>query len=173
LKFILLPDACSPEVSADFGFGDSPASNVWDCWNDLVLFEFSCGYLLPCLSYCALPTVVPYHGAPTVAAAIFLLEYRHAMLLRADHGDDALCYGVNVCTWESDNKIAALVCVLQSGTWAVRCVATGLVPMLLVQILLTTVLTGDKIYMATQSGIHPLTGPCQRRFFIVDLHEGV
>ena len=53
LKFILLPDACSPEVSADFGFGDSPASNVWDCWNDLVLFEFSGETFDMLLSLCA------------------------------------------------------------------------------------------------------------------------
>jgi hypothetical protein len=28
-------------------------------------------------------------------------EYTHMMLLLADHGDDALCYHVNACTWES------------------------------------------------------------------------
>lgn len=28
------------EVSADFGFGDLQAPNVWDCRNGLVLFEF-------------------------------------------------------------------------------------------------------------------------------------
>jgi hypothetical protein len=56
------------------------------------------------------------------------------MLIPADHGDDALCYHVNIHTSDWDIKVAALVCVLQSGCWAVSCIGTGLLAKSLVQI---------------------------------------
>ena len=44
----------------------------------------------------------------------------------------------------------ALVCVLRSGSWAIRCIATGLLDKSMVHILPTIVLAYDNIYMATQ-----------------------
>ena len=77
------------------------------------------------------------------------------MLLPAKHGDDALCYRVNICTMESDNKVAVQVRVLWSGSWAIHCIAKGLLAKSPVEILPTS-----KIYMAMQVYmIHPETGP--------------
>jgi hypothetical protein len=55
--------------------------------------------------------------------------------------------------WESDNKqVAALVCVLRFGSSAIHYIATGLLTKFPVQILLTTVLAGSKVFLATQAG---------------------
>nr|ACF85072.1 unknown [Zea mays] len=100
-------------------------------------------------------------------------EYPHAMLLPTDKGDDALCYRVDVRIWESHNKAAALVWVLRSGSWHIRCIAAGVLAKSPAQILPTTVLDGGKIYMATQAGYILGLDLATARFFIVDLPRGV
>jgi hypothetical protein len=96
------------------------------------------------------------------------------MLLPTDHGDDALCYRVNVRIWESsDNTVTVMVCVLRSGSWGMHCIATDRLTKSPVQILPTTVLAGGKIYMATQAGYILGLNLATKGFFIVDLPEGV
>jgi hypothetical protein len=95
------------------------------------------------------------------------------MLLPADHGDNALCYRIDVHTYESNNKVAVVVCVLQSGSWAIHSIASGLLAKSPVKILPTTVLAGDMIYMATQEGYILGLDLAKEEFFIIDLPEGV
>jgi hypothetical protein len=159
-EFIPLPDASSMEVSAYFSFVDLPVQNVW-----AVLFEFGGkAFLHADLGVCA-PLLYPNMDKAMVLPLSPQLssfsEYPHEMLLPADHGDDALCYHVNICTMESDNKIAVLMCVLQSGSWAIRCIAKGLLAKSRVEILLTTVLASSKIYMAN---VIPNLGKCMPNF---------
>ncbi|CAD6251446.1 unnamed protein product [Miscanthus lutarioriparius] len=178
---LLQPDASIPEASAvlaDFDLGNFPAPNVCDCRNGVVLFEFGSDgetfhraglavrspLLYPDMDKAA---VLPRAPQPT------FLEYPHAMLLPADHGDDALCYRVDVHTNESDNKVTALVCVLRSGSWAIRCIAWGLLAKSPVKSLPTTVLAGGKIYMATQAGYILELNLDNGTFFTVDLPDGV
>ena len=66
----------------------------------------------------------------------------------------------------------ALVCVLRSGSWAICCIATGLLDKSTVHILPTIVLAYDKIYMATQY-ILGLDRPRQGEILFADLPEGV
>ena len=84
-----------------------------------------------------------------------------------------MCCHVDICTWESDNKVAAFVCVLRFGSWAICCIATGFVAKSTVHILLTTVLTCTKTYMVAQVGYVLELDHATERFFIVDLPEGV
>ncbi|CAD6251439.1 unnamed protein product [Miscanthus lutarioriparius] len=138
---LLEPDVLN---HADFGFGNLPVPNVWDCRNAIVLFEFG---------------GETFHhagrGAPAAAAA-------------------ALCYRVNVRTWDSsDNTVTVMVCVLRSGSWGIHCIATDRLTKSPVQILPTTVLAGGKIYMATQGGYILGLKLATKGFFIVDLPEGV
>jgi hypothetical protein len=100
-------------------------------------------------------------------------EYSLGMLLLADHGDNAMCYRVNGCTWESDNKVRALVCVLLSGSWTIRCRATVFLTKSTVCVLPNTVLACSKMYMATQALYILLPDPATERCFIIDLPEGV
>ena len=101
-------------------------------------------------------------------------EYPHAMLLPTDHGDDALCYRINVRTWESSyDMVTAMVCVLRSGSWVIQCIATDRLAKSPSQILPTTVLSGGKIYMATQAGYILGLNPIKKAFFIIDLPKGV
>jgi hypothetical protein len=121
---LLQPDASSPEASAilaDFGFGNLPAPNVWDYRNGVVLFEF--GNDGKTFHHAGLAVHSPLLY-PDMDKAVVLpralqpfLEYPHAMLLPADHGDDALCYRVDVHTYESNNKVMAVVCVLRFSSW--------------------------------------------------------
>ena len=97
-----------------------PPPNNWDCRNGLVLFEFGgetfhrAGLVMhsPLLHHnMDKAMVLPRSPQPSSFS-----EYPHGMLLLADHGDDALCCHVDICTWESDNKVAAFVCVLRFGS---------------------------------------------------------
>jgi hypothetical protein len=171
-----------PEVStvlnhADFGLGDLPAPSVWDCRNGMVLFQFGGETFNPAGLAARSPLLYPnMHESvvlPPSPQPSYFPEYPHAMLLPTDKGDDALCYRVDVRIWESHNKAAALVWVLRSGSWHIRCIAAGVLAKSPAQILPTTVLDGGKIYMATQAGYILGLDLATARFFIVDLPRGV
>ncbi|KAG0532314.1 hypothetical protein BDA96_04G097800 [Sorghum bicolor] len=179
---LLQLDASSPEASAilaDFGFGNLPTPNVWDCRNGVVLFEF--GGDGETFHHGGLavrsPLLYPDMDKPTVLPQAPQLptfsEYPHAMLLPADHGDGALCYRVDVRTNESKNMVTVVVCVLRSDSWAVHCIAMGCLAKSPIQILPTTVLVGGKIYMATQAGYILGLDLGKEEFFIVDLPKGM
>lgn len=66
-----------------------------------------------------------------------------------------------------------LVCVRQSGSWAIHCIAARLLTKSTVHILPTTMLTCGKIYKVTQTGYILVLDLSMERFFIVGLLEVV
>jgi hypothetical protein len=172
---LLQPDVLN---HANFGFDNLPTPYIWDCRNGIVLFEFGGETFhhagIAVRSPLLYPNMDRVMVLPPPPQPPCFPEYPHAMLLPADHGDDALCYRVNVRSWESsDNMVMAMVCVLKSGSWVTQCIAIGSLPKSPGQILPTTVLSGGKIYMATQAGYILGLNPINRIFFIIDLPEGV
>jgi energy-converting hydrogenase Eha subunit C len=94
-------------------------------------------------------------------------------MLLPDDGDDddASCYKLHL--HHSGPTVTALVSVLCSGVWTVRCSAEAALPTPPDRIPMLTTLAAGKIYMVAVAGYILGLDMATASFFVVDLPEGV